>query len=117
MAETKHILILANSKRPGGFCVAGKLATPLEAGLYDISNQWIRLVDPRNPAGGVPYGSTLCQGQAIRPLDMVKVVITGSCNNPDHPEDHFFDHTQAWEKVAEYGKDCLPTIVDNPASL
>jgi hypothetical protein len=117
MAETKHILILANSKRPGGFCVAGKLATQLEGGLYDVSHQWIRLVDPRNPNGGVPYGSTLCQGKAIRPLDMVKVVITGPCNNPDHPEDCFFDPAQKWQKVTEYEKSCLPQLVDNQAPL
>jgi hypothetical protein len=117
MAETKHILILANSIRPGGFCVAGKLATPLEGGNYDISNQWIRLVDPRHPDEGVQYGNTLCHGKAIRPLDMVKVVITEHCNKTEHPEDYFFDHSTSWEKVAEFDKSCLSQIADNPATL
>jgi hypothetical protein len=118
MPEIKHILILANSIRPGGHCVAGKVATPLENGLYDVNERWIRLVDPDNPNGGVPYGCTVCQGsKVVRPLDMIKVVLLESCNNPDHPEDWYFDRSQPWQVESKFEKNCLPAIVDTPAAL
>ncbi|MGA3179650.1 MAG: hypothetical protein ABSF38_04825 [Verrucomicrobiota bacterium] len=118
MHETIHLLILANSIRPGGHCVAGKSATPLENGLYDVNERWIRLVDPHNPNGGVPYGCTVCQGnKAVRPLDMIKVVLLDSCNNPDHPEDWYFDRSQPWEMERTFENNCLPAIADTPATL
>ena len=117
MSETKHILILANSKRPKGFCVAGKIATPLANGQFGINNQWIRLIDPRNPDEGVPYGITICRGRQIRPLDVVVVVTTASCENSDHPEDCFFDPSQPWQKVAQLEKTCLPQVADCPTKL
>lgn len=117
MAETKHILILANSRRPGGHCVAGKIATPLSETSYDVTDRWIRLVDPRNPAGGVAYQNTICRGKAIRPLDLIEVTTTTHCNNEDHPEDWFFDPTRQWQKVAELPRSCLANIVDRNITL
>ncbi|MGO8701642.1 MAG: dual OB domain-containing protein [Limisphaerales bacterium] len=118
MPETKYILILANSIRPGGHCVAGKMATPLANGLYDVSERWIRLVDPKNSKGGVPYECTLCQGtKPVRPLDIIKVVLLESCGNPDHPEDWYFDRSQSWQVESNFAKRSLPAIMDTPATL
>jgi hypothetical protein len=49
MAETKYILILANSARTKDkYCVAGKIATRRDDGTFDIQQHWIRLTDPQN---------------------------------------------------------------------
>src|SRR5438309_1866415 len=102
MSETKHILILANSARAGKHCVAGKLATPLKDGSYDVGNQWIRLSDPRDTQdGAVPYADTLCRpGRAsVRPLDIVAVSLQAPCNDPNHPEDWFYDPARPWQYI------------------
>jgi hypothetical protein len=43
MGEAKHILVLANSAWSGKYCVAGKIATSVGDGRYDVAKQWIRL--------------------------------------------------------------------------
>src|SRR5438874_2572132 len=97
MAETKFILILANSVRSQKHCVAGKIAVPQADGTYDIGNEWIRLTDPRVPDGAVPYTSTICPGNgSVRPLQLIKAVLQGSCNDVNHPEDWNFEPTQNW---------------------
>jgi hypothetical protein len=74
MAETKYILVLANSARVGKYCVAGKIATPRDDDTFDIQQQWVRLTDPRNAEGAVPYASTICPGHGqIHPLDIIKL--------------------------------------------
>src|ERR1700728_4918115 len=98
MPEIKHVLILANSPRAGKHCVAGKVATPLASGKFNFGEQWIRLTDPRDPEGAVPYASTIYQGRgSVRPLHVVKVSLRGHCGDPDHPEDWYFEPDLRWE--------------------
>lgn len=120
MAETKHILILANSERGGGRCVAGKVAVPRPDGSFDVRPEWIRLTNPGATRGGaVPYLHTLCRPNrtAVRPLDVVTVSISGHCNNPDHPEDWFYDPTSPWQWIASAAFADLAAIADSPPSL
>jgi hypothetical protein len=118
MAETKFILVLANSARAGKHCVAGKIATRRDDGTFDIQQQWIRLTDPRNAEGAVPYATTICprHGQ-IHPLDIIKLDLRESCNNPNHPEDWYFEPSRPWEFIRREDKSCLPKIAENPAAL
>lgn len=121
MPETRHILILANSEREGGRCIAGKLATQIDDDNFDVSDQWIRLNNPTSTTGGaVPYGHTLCRPpnrNPVRPLDFVKVTLLNPCNNPDHPEDWNYDPNVPWEWVGVAKHDCLAPIVDTPKIL
>ena len=121
MAEVKHILILANSEREGGRCIAGKLATPLEGENFDVGQHWVRLNNPSSPGGGaVPYEHTLCRPpsrSAVRPLDVIKVALLDRCNNPDHPEDWNYDPNQPWEWVAASNVGCFAAVVDTPPAL
>jgi hypothetical protein len=118
MAETKYILVLANSARAGKHCVAGKVPTRRDDGTFDIQQQWIRLTDPRNAGGAVPYATTICprHGQ-IHPLDIIKLDLRESCNNPNHPEDWFFEPSCPWEFIRREDKNCLPKIAENPVAL
>lgn len=120
MPETKHILILANSEREGGRCIAGKLATPLEGENFDIGQQWIRLNNPSTTGGGaVPWQHTRCrpQGAPLQPLDIITVTLLDRCNNPDHPEDWNYDPNQSWKWVATANIGCLAGVVDSPLTL
>jgi hypothetical protein len=120
MAELEYILILANSEREGGRCIAGKLATPLEGDSFDIGQEWVRLNNPNSTTGGaVPWQHTRCRpnGSPVQPLDIIKVTLLDRCNNPDHPEDWNYDPNQPWEWVAASNVDCLAAVVDTPPTL
>lgn len=115
MAETKCILILANSARAGKHCVAGKFVTPLADGKFNVSHQWIRLNCPNDPEGAVPYIDTFCPSHgSVRPLDIVRVVLGLKCNDADHPEDWNYDPSQRWEFVARFAPTNLSSITDTP---
>jgi hypothetical protein len=120
MPEIKHILILANSEREGGRCIAGKLVARLEGDNLDVSPQWIRLNNPSSSKGGaVPWQHAKCHpnGAPVRPLDIIKVSLLDQCNNPDHPEDWNYDPNVPWERVASAKIGCLTAILDTPQSL
>lgn len=115
--ETKHILILANSIRRGKKCVAGKELIPKTGGGYTIG-AWIRMAHPNDPDGAVPEQSTDCPIHGFaKVLDIVKITFRGKCDDPDHPEDWWFDPFQKWEFVVHGGPAWLRHVVDNPASL
>jgi hypothetical protein len=115
MTDVRHVLVLANSVRAGKHCVAGKLAKPIGDSHYDISDEWIRLNDPRHPEGAVSYTNTVCQGHgSVRPLDIVRVAVESHCGDPDHPEDWHFDPAQAWQYVGKVDFNLIPDFVDAP---
>jgi hypothetical protein len=118
MAETKYILVLANSVRAGKYCVAGKIVTRRNDGTFTIQQQWIRLTDPEDAEGAVSYATTICPGHGqIHPLDVIKVELRESCKNLNHPEDWYFEPSRPWVFVQREDKSCLPKIADNPAAL
>jgi hypothetical protein len=116
MAETKHLLILANSVRAKKHCVAGLLATHL--GEIDVSGKWIRLADPRDTDGAVPFASTICPGRgSVRPLQLIKVVLQGNCCDANHPEDWNFDPDQEWQYESTMDFTKLSSITQTPLRL
>ena len=118
MPETKHVLILANSVRSKKHCVAGKIAAPRADGNYDIGPGWVRLTDPRVPDGAVPYASTICPGKgSVRPLQIIKVALQGSCNDANHPEDWNFDPAQTWTFENSITFETLHIVADAPPGL
>jgi putative nucleic acid modification protein with dual OB domain len=118
MPEVKHILILANSARAGKHCVAGKVVSPLDNGEFRPQNQWIRLNCSTDDDGAVPYATTICRNHGlVKPLDIIKVTLEAPCNNPDHPEDWHYDHTQPWQFVSRTDPSWLPKLADSPATI
>lgn len=117
MLETKHILILANSIRSGKKCVAGKELIPKKGGGYAIGS-WIRMADPNELDGAVSEESTNCRGHGFaKVLDIVKVTFRKRCNDPDHPEDWWFEPSEQWEFVAHGGTGWLRHVADTPPNL
>lgn len=88
----KTILCLANSRRPGGTCFAGK-----EFAGDKISG-WIRPVNAAN-AGAVSAKDRLFKnGSHAELLDIVKVPLEAAKPHLHHQEDHQIDATAFWEK-------------------
>src|SRR5687767_14339172 len=119
MAETKHIIILANSVRAGKHCVAGKELIPTKSNekQYDVG-PWIRLTDPNEPSGAVSASSTRYRtGGLAQTFDIAKITLSSPCNDPNHPEDWFFDPTQPWEFIERGDPGVLPNLADQPKTI
>lgn len=97
MSQTtqKTILVLANSLKKGGRCVAGLEATLTKENTYKLG-KWIRPVDPDQDEGTIPSLRTLINGRYIKPLDLVRIGFTAPADDPFHPEDVRIDTTQHW---------------------
>lgn len=74
--QTIEILCMANSFKLGGRCVAG---------LRVDTRQWVRPVTD-TPDGTLPYDLCRIDGDAVRPLDVVRVPVVGPSPRPHQPE-------------------------------
>ncbi len=110
MAYTMSVVILANSVKQGGYCVAGK----------DIrTGQWIRPVS--TPIGGAlhrqklmvknPYGRFVA-----KPLQIVDMAFERPAPLPTQPENHLLA-TETWIQHFKAQRDQLRKAMDNPEHL
>ena len=117
MAETKYMVILANSIRNEKRCVAGKELIRNPGRGWRIG-PWIRLAHPGDPEGAVPFESTVCPEHGpVRPLDVVQLGVRSPCNNPDHPEDWWLDGDVGWQFVERFSHYALSMLADKPHRL
>jgi len=111
---TKTILVMANSIKKGGRCVAGLEITPVDQ--YNLS-RWIRPVDLSQDEGTIPIHRTIVAGRALRPLDRVKIRFKGPTNDPFHPEDYETDTSHDWQPDGTMTPDILASIPDDSGDL
>jgi hypothetical protein len=89
----KTILCLANSRRPGGTCFAGK---EFAGGK---SSGWIRPVNAAH-GGAVSANDRIYQdGSHAELLDIVKVPLQAAKPHLHHQEDHQIDARSFWQKA------------------
>ena len=111
-----QLVILANSFRSAHRCIAGKIVTP-GRGKYEIK-EWIRLAHPDTDTGAVPLESTVCDdGSFASVLNIVEVKLLQKANDPNHPEDWFFDPRHKWRKIRSVGEKALSRLADQPDEL
>lgn len=109
----KDILILANSIKHGGKCIAGR----------DINtDEWFRIVSTADgdqiPSNIAKYNN--CYGtQNLYPLKVIRVHYTSTVPLPAQPENILNDTTHIWEQVDPYRKDIseLNDFLEYPADL
>lgn len=115
--QFKIILVLANSLKKGGRCVAGVEAASVGGNQYALG-QWIRPVDPEQDEGTIPSYRTLLDGRYIKPLDLVTVPFLESANDPYHPEDVKIDGSKRWRLVGHMdAKDVFAHLPDETGDL
>ena len=86
----KTILCLANSRRPGGKCVAGKEF------LNGIPGAWIRPISSR-PNHAVRDAELICtDGNLMELLDIVSIPLTGPTPQSHQTENWQFDTNTRW---------------------
>jgi hypothetical protein len=115
--ETKHVILLANSIKNKKRCVAGKEVFPTRDGRYR-PGKWIRMTDPNSEDGAVSELSLVTEtGRRLQVLDIAQIPLRGCCNDPNHPEDWWFEPSIKWRFVERKTRTVLPHLVDRPSEL
>lgn len=104
----KTLLILANSIKKGGRCVAG-----IEITNADLDNpvfgDWIRPIDGSQDEGTLRAMTTYVGGKSLQPLDIVEIEFVSKADDPNHPEDWIIG-TTAWRHLGSYDDDILSSL-------
>ena len=114
--SSKTILVLANSMKKGGRCVAGLEATLVATNTYRLGN-WIRPIDADQDEGTIPNERTRISNRMLKPLDLVEIQFLRSANDPHHPEDVVIDGAVRWKHVGIMGPQVLLGLNDQSGDL
>ena len=108
--QMKTIVCLANSKKNGGRCIAGKEWDGEQAG------DWIRPVSNRR---GEELLKSWLDGKGGSPtlLDTIKMSLQGSTANEHQPENWLYDETDKWRYPDRFRWDELHKLADPVAHL
>lgn len=106
----KRIVVLANSRKRSGRCVAGKLIDSME-------HPWIRPVSIRPDQEISRNELTLNDGTEPRPLDILDIPF--QCHQPKNhqKENWLLAPRPRWNRVARVPWAELPSLLDNPGRL
>ena len=89
----KEVLCLACSRRPDGFCFAGK---EVAAG---VANAWIRPINAAN-RNAISDGDRIFADKSLADLlDVVSISMIGARSVGHHKEDHQIEVGRPWKKV------------------
>jgi hypothetical protein len=113
---TKTLLVMANSIKKGGRCVAGLEIAHTESDGYKLE-EWIRPVDANQDEGTIPIHRTIIAGLELKTLDLVKIRFTRPANDPLHPEDFEIDTSVKWQSDGAMTKDVLERLADESEDL
>lgn len=104
----KTLLILANSIKKGGRCVAG-----IEITNSDLDNpvfgEWIRPIDGTQEEGTLRTMTAYVSGKILRPLNIVEIEFASKSDDPNHPEDWIIE-TTPWKYLGSYDDDILSSL-------
>lgn len=111
-SSVKRMVCLANSRMPGGSCIAGK---ELRAG--GRLGRWIRPVSGREGEGVALHESCYVDGAAPRLFDVIDVPV--HCARPEghQRENWLLDLTRRWERVGQLERSELSKWMDKPGTL
>ena len=115
----KTILVLANSVKLGGRCIAGREVC-LEQGLLKPSGGWIR---PVRPVYGqcqgelYPNDIRLPLGAAPKILDVVTIQFYKYCNDRGQPENWEIRIQTPWLLIGRAPKSVLEQVCEAPKAL
>ena len=105
--QVKRIVCLANSRRPGGRCVAGK-----EVLLNGEPGLWIRPVSDREEGGVSEYERHYENGSEPRLLDVIDVPMLEPKPEAYQQENWLLDPDYYWERVKRLTPKDLGPFID-----
>jgi len=111
--EFKRIVVLANSIKKNGRCVAGR-----EVGDDEVcTDKWLRPIST-DPEGTLMPKHMIVNtgGRPLKVFDIVDVPLTSHANDDCHPEDWTLDG-QEWQHVGRFDRNRLPELEETPRDL
>ncbi len=112
--ELKRIVVLANSIKKGGRCVAGReLATSRGAS----TGGWVRPVSDEPDGELKPRHMRTGDRRPLEVLDIVDVPLTRYAQDRIHPEDWIVDVASTWKRRSRLSRHQLAALEENPADL
>jgi hypothetical protein len=115
----KTILVLANSVKNGGRCIAGR-EVRVKEGRIEPAGGWIRPVRPviRKCKGELYWlDIRLPDNKEPRPLDVVAIPLAKQCNDPGQPENWEIVMGQPWSRVTQAPASSLHMFLEEPSGL
>jgi hypothetical protein len=115
MAVIKRIVILANSIKNHGRCLAGKELVR-KNGKFE-AGPWIRIV-ASDEGAEVPVGLMLEQfGRTIKLLDVIDIPLEGAVPRPDQPENWLLVRRAPWRDRGAISSAEIKALLDHPLKL
>lgn len=111
MSYTKEIVCLANSRRPGGHCVAGKEAKNGRFG------EWIRPVASED-SDGLTDSDICCDDKRLpRVLDILRIWMKKHIREGHQTENYRIDGEMCWQRVGRFPFSGVSDLVDRVDKL
>ena len=111
MPTTKRIVCLANSRIPGGRCIAGReLAN-------DCPGDWVRPVSTHGHQGVSKYERQYKDGSDPRLLDIIDIPLQEHQPKDHQQENWLLDPQDGWIKVDEYSWNDLQQLSETGGTL
>ncbi len=115
---TKTLCVLANSKKPGGRCIAGTVVTYRpETQKWILRREWIRPVSHRIENAISPAESAFPNGRQPRLLDLVEIPFDEPAHVEGQPEDWLITRNAAWQHRGHFNADVLERLREDPTDL
>lgn len=111
VATQREFVCLANSKKHGERCIAGKIVGGAPNGV------WYRPVSNRGTRGISENEASYQTGGSVKALDIVSIWDTAKHQHVFQQENYIIDETQKWVKSGEFFLANLRQLVDTPVSL
>jgi hypothetical protein len=123
---TKTIVVLANSWKKGGRCLAGKEIRRVGERIDGFAG-WIRPVSGAHiESAGKSEGGQVTENEMIRALnrrelplilEILEIPFSRSAGVPDQPENWEVAAGQPWRSLGMCPREFLPKMADTPAAL
>lgn len=113
-----RMVILAKSYKPGGRCIAGKIAEYSDGKNVKLG-KWVRPV-PNTENCHDSLAEEMYQfedGTDTKILDIVDIPVLDYCSVPGQPENIKIDQSQPWKKVGHLNPRSITKIADSPVQI
>lgn len=108
---SKRIVVLANSIKKGGRCVAGRM-------LNDDSEvqEWVRPISDADEGTLMPQHMVTDTAKPLNVLDIVDIPLAKHAGDPCHPED-WYVRTATWRHRGSFDAKDVPELEETPDGL
>lgn len=116
MAQSQHLLVLANSTKNSGLCIAGRQIFKRDGKCY--LGRWIRPVSPHGDGELTPEEVRLNRGQQPQIFDIVEVPLAGHQQDIRQPENWRIRARRPWRLAdPSFRHPPLELLLERPTDL